>query len=100
MRTQKELAAAIIFAFTVGLGLGVWLSGSGSDRPGNLRDGYPEYCEPCVGTCPQESNGWLCCSESTGICVVADGTCGEGNVFGYCLNYTEDAATGAAICHD
>lgn len=100
MRTNKELAAAIIFAFTVGLGLGVGLGFSGSERPSTLCDHYPEFCEPCVGSCPQESSGWLCCSETSGICVVANGQCGEGNIFGWCENYTTDPASGAATCHD
>jgi hypothetical protein len=69
-------------------------------RPGDLCEQKPELCQPCVGTCPQESSGWLCCSETSGICVVANGQCGEGNIFGWCQNYSVDPASGAATCHD
>jgi len=100
MRTKSELAISVILSFLLGLGLGIGLNSVADQRPGNLCEQDPELCEPCVGSCPQESSGWLCCSETSGICVVANGQCGEGNIFGWCQNYSVEPASGAAICHD
>lgn len=64
----------------------------------------PNFCEPCGGgsslpPCPTGNAGWLCCSRSSGVCVVADVSCsGEGIVLGWCGNYTVNGTV--ATCHD
>lgn len=62
---------------------------------------YPQLCVPCgiAEPCPEGDGGWLCCSESSGICALANGQCGAGHIFGYCSNYTKNP-DGTVTCHD
>lgn len=101
-------ASSIVLALVIGFGGGYVLSPDADtehvERSAVIDDLCPRFCEPCGGSayppCPPQSDaGWLCCNPATGVCVVATGSCGDGHVFGYCANYTVDAA-GAATCHD
>lgn len=105
MNKNAKLAAALSGVLVLGMGLGYMLSptAQSSERVRDLCASYPTYCEPCgapgMPPCPQGDGGWLCCSETSGICVLANGSCGSGHIFGYCSNYTTNS-DGTVTCHD
>ena len=83
------------------IGLGVTASASPSPNLCDIDEG--RLCSPCGYAggpqCPtQTSSGWLCCIG--GVCVATAVNDCEGGVLGWCDNYTEDEASGAATCHD
>jgi hypothetical protein len=102
--TNAKLTAALSAALLFGAGTGYAVSEmtASTTGAGNLCDQYPRLCVQCgiTAPCPTPAEGeWLCCNLSSGVCVVANGSCEAPNVFGYCENYTENA-NGSVTCHD
>src|SRR5690606_26040029 len=97
---SKNKIVILIISSTLAIGI---VSGYLILPSQDLCEGYPHFCAPCgseaLPSCPQVDEGWLCCSETSGICSVANGSCGKGYIFGHCKNYTENS-DGTAVCHD